>query len=59
MNIIQGIEKGDKASIILSTSVFAGVIFGIWRKQGLFMTSIYAASFGVGGLVINNIFKIK
>jgi hypothetical protein len=59
MNIIQGIESGDKASILLSTSVFAGVVFGIWRKKGLLMTSVYAVGFGLGGLVINNVFKIK
>jgi len=59
MNIIQGIESKDKASIILSTSVFAGVMFGVWRRQGLLMTALYGAGFGLGGLVINNLFNIK
>jgi hypothetical protein len=59
MNIIQGIEKGDKASIILSTSVLLGVLYGVWQKKGLFKTTLYGAAFGIGGLAINSIFKLK
>jgi len=59
MNIIQGIETGDTKSIIISASVLSGVMFGIYKRQGLLMTGIYAASFGAVGLILNKVLKIK
>lgn len=59
MNLIQAIESEDKSTIIFSGSVLAGVLFGIWRKKGLLIVSLYGAGFGVAALVVNNVFKIK
>jgi hypothetical protein len=59
MNLIQSIEKGDKANIVLSSTVLAGVLYGIYKKKGLLLISLYGLGFGVGGAAINYVFKIK
>ena len=59
MPTLETIQNQDTSTIIIGASVFSGVIFGVWKKKGLMFTAIYSALFGVCGIIINSIFKIK
>lgn len=59
MLTLETIQSKDNSTIVIAACVFSGIMFGIYKRQGIMITALYGVLFGAGGLAINSILKIK